>query len=180
MQITTSRLILRPLTAEDGPALAAATDESWGELSQWMRWATDRSERTNVANCSLYTKLCEDKFLSKQDFVFGGFSKETGEFILTLRLSHLDRSKNSYEFCGYWCRTSQQNKGYMTEAVKAVIDYALDELKASHLQIKHAAGNHATRIVMDRAGFIEESILKNAHQLPDGSMFDEHVLSLRR
>ena len=178
MEIATPRLILRPFSAEDGPALAKATEESWDELSQWMRWATDRSERTDPANCTIYAKLSGNKFYANQDFVFGGFSKHADKFILTARLAALDKEENTYEFCGYWCRTTQQNNGYMTEAVKAIVQYAFETLGAKKLYIKHAEGNDKTRAVMNKLGFIEESILPNAHQLPNGQLVDEHVLSL--
>ena len=178
MEILTPRLLLRPLNAQDGQDIARATDESWEDLSRWMRWATDRSERTDVGNCTIYAKLCGDKFHSQQDFVFGGFSRNSYNFILTSRLALLDKAEGSYEFCGYWCRTSQQNKGYMTEAVQAIIQYAFDNLQAKKLYIRHAAGNQQTRAIMDKLGFIEETILPGIHKLPNGQMVDEHVLSL--
>lgn len=180
MEILTPRLILRPLQEDDGHALALATDESWEELSQWMRWADDRTQRTDIGNCSIYTKLCGSKFHAKQDFVFGGFLKNSGQFVLTSRLALHSTEPNSYELWGYWCRTSQQNKGYMTEAVQAIIDYAFESLRAEKLYIRHAAGNHKTRAVINKLGFKEERIIKNAHPLPDGRLVDEYLLSLLR
>jgi len=178
VEIITPRMILRPLSASDGPALAKATDESWDDLNKWMRWADDRKERTDIGNCTLYTRLCGQKFSMKHDFVFGGFAKNSDQFILTSRLAYYDQEPDSYEFCGYWCRTNQQNKGYMTEAVQAIVEYAFDKLGAKKLYIKHAAGNDKARAVMDKLGFKEEKILSNAHQLPNGQIIDEYLLSL--
>lgn len=181
MEIFTDRLILRPFCDEDGPALAQATEESWDDLSRWMRWATDRAERSDIANCTLYARLCGQKFHLKHDYVFAGFTKNADRFILTSRLSHdANGTADVYELCGYWCRTSQQGKGYMTEAVRAIIDYAFTVLGAKKILIKHAAGNHATRAMMDKLGFVEEAVLPNAHQLPNGELVDEYVLSLVR
>lgn len=178
MRIVTERLILRPLEAADGPNIAEATKESWDDLSQWMRWADDCDQRSDPANCTLYAQLCNDKFLSKQDFIFGGFSKDDGEFILTSRLTCLNKAESLYIFNGYWCRSARQNQGYMTEAVQALIRYAMEHLDARKFYIHHAAGNIKTRAVMNKLGFVEETILPNAHELPSGIKVDEHVLSL--
>lgn len=176
MQIETPRLILRSLCEEDSIALAQATDETWEDLSKWMRWATDYHERTDVANCSDYIRNCQQLFTQGQDLTFGGFSKDNNELVLVSRIAPHATNPEIYEFCGYWCRKSYQGRGYMTEAVQAISQFAFDTLNAQALQIKHATGNSATRAVMDKVGFIETEILKNAHPLPDGSIVDEHIL----
>lgn len=178
MELTTPRLILRPLQTEDGPALAKATDESWDDLVPWMRWADDRVQRTDIGNCTIYTRLCAAKFYSKQDFIFGGFAKGSDEFILTARLTPMDG--DLYEFGGFWCRSSQQNKGYMTEAVQAIIHYAFHTLNAKKVVISNAVGNAISNAMINRLGFSEEGIKKGAHLLPDGRLIDTHIFALSR
>lgn len=145
-----------------------------------MLWATDRSALTDIGNCRSYTQNCQDKFRTGRDYTFGGFDKVTGRFILISRLADVADQPGTYEFCGYWCRTSEQNKGYITEAVRAIAAFAFDRLQADKLMITHAAGNHATRAVMDKVGFIETDILKEMHALPDGRFVERHVLWLEK
>ncbi|MDB5477740.1 MAG: GCN5-related N-acetyltransferase [Alphaproteobacteria bacterium] len=179
MHLTTPRLTLRPLQETDGPAIAQATDETWDDLQQWMRWAIDRQQRTDPVNCATYAKNCNEAFQQKTDFTFGAFLKDNNDFVLLSRLA-TGKEPSALEFCGYWCRKKYQGQGFMTEAVSAIIRYAFDELHATRLQIRHAAGNQKTRAVMDHAGFVKEAVLRNAHQLPDGSFVDEHVLYLTK
>lgn len=156
--------------------LAQATDETWDDLSQWMRWATDRARYTDSEHAASYAKACHAHFLSKTDFTFVAYLKDATDFVLTSRLSHMDPQNHIYEFCGYWCRKKYQGHGYMTEAVNAIARYAFDILDTDKIYIKHAAGNDKTRAVMDRSGFVEETILPNVHNLPDGRCVDEHIL----
>lgn len=177
LNIETSRLLLRPLKESDAAEIARATDETWADLSQWMRWATNRDLLTDVENCRRYATECERKFLQKEDFTFGGFLKETPErFVLLSRLAHLGDRKGHYEFGGYWCRKSYQGNGFMGEAVAAIIRYAQADMDAKSFQITHAVNNIATRKVIDRLGFVETHIRQKAHRLPNGEYVDEPVL----
>lgn len=176
--IITPRLILRPLEENDGLAISKATSETWGDLSKWMRWAVDRGKLSDPIGCAAYAKKCQESFLEQSDFTFGGFSKEDNELVLISRLAFLNPKKNFFELCGYWCRKSYQGKGFMTEGVNAIVRYTFQEFNAEKIQIKHAAGNTRTRAVMDRLGFVEESVIKQGHFLPNGSVVDEHVLFL--
>ncbi|MBN3490286.1 GNAT family N-acetyltransferase [Acholeplasma equirhinis] len=47
----------------------------------------------------------------------------------------------------YW------NKGYMTEAVKIIIDYAFTMLKFDYLMVSHADFNLASKKVIEKCGF---------------------------
>ena len=179
-EIRTPRLVLRPLKDSDGPALAQATAESWADLNQWMRWATDRENLTDPEKCRVYAAACATKFEHATDFTYGGFLKESREFTLILRLARIRDKPHEFEFGGYWCRTALQNKGYMTEALSAVIPVAFHDLGAERLWITHAAGNEQTRRVMDKLGFEPYEIRPGTHVLPDGTYTDEHVLIMER
>jgi len=178
MRIETPRLILRPLSPEDAPSLAQATHETWEDLSLWMRWATDQTTLTDVENCKRYARDCLDKFRSGKDYTFAGFLKENKDFALIVRLAHLNPQTAHYQFGGYWCRKMYQGQGYMTEAVNAVLRYANAELGAHHFQITHAAGNIKSRSVIDKLGFTHKETSAKTHKLPDGTMVDEHILTL--
>lgn len=178
MRIITPRLVIRPLTEYDASEIALATDETWDDLSKWMRWATDRTLRTNPLNCAAYAKNCHDLFINRKDFSFGGFLKKDNSLALISRLTFQVNHPQNCEFAGYWCRKKYQNTGYMSEAVNALARFAFHHLKTRNIRITHAQGNNKTRSVINKTGFVETDILKNHHKLPDGSSVDEHVLML--
>ena len=72
-----------------------------------------------------------------------------------------DVSVPYYEI-GYWVRQSAAGKGYITEAVLLLADYAFIHLHAARLEIRTAASNEKSRAVAERAGFRLEATLKNA------------------
>ena len=165
---------------EDGLSIAEATDETWVDLSQWMRWAIDHEVLTNPSNCQKYALLSYEKFLEKKDFTFGGFSKINNDFILIARLAPLDIEENLYEFCGCWCRKKFQKQGLMTEALDAIIKYGINELSAKKFQISHADGNNQAQQLVKKLGFSLVRIIKKKHCLPQGQIVDEHVSLLSK
>ncbi len=54
---------------------------------------------------------------------------------------------------GYWIGEPYWNKGCATEAARAVIDYAFDDLGASRVVAGHFAENHASGRVLTKLGF---------------------------
>ncbi len=86
LQIETPRLVLRPLCSEDALDITEATYETWDDLSLWMRWATDKERFTDIENCKSYADDCFQKFQDRKDFTFGGFIRDSGDFVLISRL----------------------------------------------------------------------------------------------
>jgi RimJ/RimL family protein N-acetyltransferase len=54
---------------------------------------------------------------------------------------------------GYWLGTAYWGQGYATEAVRAVIDYAFDDLEHEALQAGARVTNPASRRVLEKCGF---------------------------
>jgi RimJ/RimL family protein N-acetyltransferase len=173
--ITTDRLDLRPLQVGDGSQIAAAVNETWDDLSAWMRWATDRAVMTNAERSEEYAAACHTKFQNKTDFTFGGFLKDSGDLALVTRLYPREAAIGYYNFGGYWVQKKYQGQGLMTEAVGAVIDFAFDTLSARRFEIVVADTNTQSIAVIKRCGFQEEARLKNAHRLPNDTAVDELV-----
>lgn len=53
---------------------------------------------------------------------------------------------------GYWIGKSSWNKGIATEALKALITYAFEELKLNKVHAKHFTDNPASGCVMQKSG----------------------------
>ncbi len=77
--------------------------------------------------------------------------KEEDVLIGVIGLTHLQEDENSCSFSYLLCR-DQWNRGYGTEAVKAVIAFALEELQVDRVWADHMAENPASGAVMRKAG----------------------------
>jgi RimJ/RimL family protein N-acetyltransferase len=138
--LETKRLTLRAARLEDAKAVAAL--------------ANDRRIAENTARIPHPYKVADaEKFIS-------GASKD-GEavFLITLRdktvvgacgiMSHTDDAPE----LGYWLGVPHWNKGYATEALHAVIDYAFTDLTHESLQAGARVTNPASRRVLEKCGF---------------------------
>jgi RimJ/RimL family protein N-acetyltransferase len=69
---------------------------------------------------------------------------------------------------GYWVRVSATGKGFVTEAVQLLADYALSLLHAQRVEIRCSDHNLRSAAVAQRAGFTFEGALQNDHRACDG------------
>lgn len=78
---------------------------------------------------------------------------------------------------GYWVRTSCAGQGYITEAVSAIADFAVQELQAARLEIRCDSRNTQSARVAERAGFTLEGILRNDKLDVQGALRDNMIYS---
>ena len=129
--IETERLILRPFTLEDAEAVFAnyASDEN---VTRYMAW--DRHE--SVADSErVLTQWVQD--YEKPDFYeWAIVLKELGQPIGNIEVLSIDDYVEKVNL-GYSIGTAFWGKGIMPEALKAVIDFLLDEVGANRVEACH-------------------------------------------
>ena len=172
--IETERLILRVPSASDAPAANAAQSESFAELRHWMKWA---GKPISVEETTTYARMASELFGSGQDFALWAFLRSTDEFVLACGLHHCDWDVPKFEI-GYWCRTSYQGHGYVTEAVRALTRVGFEQLGANRIEIRCDARNSRSRRVAERAGYRLEAELKNDSRAPDGLLRNTLIYAL--
>ena len=172
--IETKRLILRVPSAPDAPAVNAAQGESFAELHRWMKWA-DRP--ITLEETTAYARMASELFGGGEDFPLWAFLKSGGEFVLASGLHHPDWDVPKFEI-GYWCRTSYQGRGYVTEAVRALTRVGFEQLEANRIAILCDARNGRSRRVAERAGYRLEAELKNDSRAPDGLLRNTLIYAL--
>lgn len=173
-EILTERLLIRGPLPEDGAILNAALLETWDDLRRWMHWAqTPPSVKESEANTVRSYQLLKNG----EDFHLHAFLRESGEFVLAIGLHSKDATVPVYEI-DYWCRTSKQGRGYVTEAVRAITEVAFNQLMAQRVQICCEATNIRSHKVAGRAGFQLEATLHNNRREPDGTISDTLIFAL--
>ncbi len=159
----------------DGRAVYDAIKASLPELKPWMPFAhKDQSIEDVEANI----REAHLNFLKREDLRLLVVLKETGEFIASSGLHRIDWSIPKFEI-GYWIDTRYSGKGYMTEAVKGIMDFAFTELKARRIEIRMDTDNQKSRAIPERLGLTLEGILRNhsvsveGNRLTDTCIFAE-------
>jgi ribosomal-protein-serine acetyltransferase len=79
---------------------------------------------------------------------------------------------------GYWLSEPYQKKGIITKSVKALTDFAFNELGLNRIQIKCAAGNTPSSNIPKRLEYHFEGIEREGEFSSDGIFTDVEVYSL--
>lgn len=171
--IETERLILRRVKKEDAEAI-------------FNNWANDNRVTKNLtwpthANIDV-TNLVLDKWLEEYNnehaYKWGIQLKDSDELI-----GMIDVVKNTIrdERCeiGYVLMYDKWNRGIMTEALKAVIDFLLNEVKYYMIELRHSSSNPASGKVMEKCGMTKDALLPNRIKNPDGTRSDLIYYSIK-
>lgn len=171
--IETERLLLRPYRAGDGAALIEAIDESRAEMDAWLNWPK------NILTVEDAEDLCLRRradWIRRNDLTYAIFLRQTARYLGSLGLHEPDWKNRTFEI-GYFLRSSATGNGYMTEAVKALVEMALTDLRANRVDIWCDVENVASRRVAELAGFEFEGRLRNFEIGADGTSRDFLIYS---
>ncbi|AXI00314.1 GNAT family N-acetyltransferase [Sporosarcina sp. PTS2304] len=157
--IATERLLMRAPELHDSMDVWGAVARSMPSLRRFTAWA---QEELTIETTEEHVRQCVADFIARKNLYFYLFLKETGEFIGSVGLCSIDWGIRKFDL-DYWLDTKFEGQGFMTEAVKALTDFAFEQLQAErveyHCDEKHSKG----RAVAKRSGFELEGILrKNA------------------
>lgn len=151
------RLTIRSPRPGDGPALYQAIQESIEELRPWLPWAN--SEDPKPENAEITVRRAHTQFLSREDLMLFLTLKETGQIIGGSGLHRIDWSIPKFEI-GYWIHTAYSGKGYVTEAVEAITQFAFEQLGAERVEIRCDSKNIRSAAIPRRLGFTHEGTLR--------------------
>jgi len=150
--LTTSRLVLRPPQLDDSDALVGIKSLPMTLMEAHKAVASMVDEQSKPFNF---------------------------HWVITLQGTIIGRIKawdvnpyNGYLQLGYDIGEQHRCKGYMTEAVQAVIRYMLTEAQANRVFCSVRAGNTASRRVCEKAGMVLEGIMRHHYARQDGGYDD--------
>jgi ribosomal-protein-serine acetyltransferase len=159
--IMTPRLILRPPQIGDGLIVNEVVLESFDTLNKFMPWAQvkpsveESEEFVRQAAANWILKNNEEPYLPL--FIF---DKNTNLFIGGTGYHHYDWEVPCIEI-GYWIRSSCAGKGFMTEAINALTQYAFKQLGMKRIAITCDINNERSKKIPEQLGYSLEGILKS-------------------
>ena len=107
--------------------------------------------------------------------------KETGrpigqiKFQRDIRRFHTNSVSVAYELS-----TEFWGRGYMTEALSAMVEHAFEKTGVEVVTISHFTVNHRSKRVIEKCGFRYEGTLLHAFRRVDGAVFDDATYSMLR
>lgn len=170
--IRTPRLILRKFTLEDAEAMFHnwASDE---RVTRYLTWDPHKSAEETKTILSSWCAAYEnpDAYHWAMEYggtVIGGIS--------VVRFSE----KREYADLGYCMGYDYWNKGLMTEAATAVIDFLFAEVGVNRIEIAHAVQNPASGKVAQKCGLTYEGTKRESFKTSTGEFLDVSYHSILR
>jgi len=175
-RIETERLVIRCYEPGDAHMMHSAITGSIDHLRPWVPWA--RQEPKELEWMVGFIRMFRGQFDLGQDAVYGIFDKTETEQIGGTGL-HNRIGKDAREI-GYWINVKHANKGYATEAVRALMRVAFEIEQMQRLEIRCDPENVFSRRIPLRLGFRHEMTLRSNSTDGDGRLVDLMVWALNR
>jgi ribosomal-protein-serine acetyltransferase len=150
-------LKLRLVREEDAEELSLRVDQNRDHLRQWMPWL-DEIDTLNFIRRSLEGTTAGTQYSYALLL--------SGKLVGVAAFNNIEKL-NRCATMGYWLAKSKMGKGYMTAAVKALMDEGFQQLKLNRIQARVATGNYPSQAVCDRLGLKKEGVLRQAEWLYD-------------
>jgi RimJ/RimL family protein N-acetyltransferase len=104
-------------------------------------------------------------------FIFGVWEKATGAYVGETYLANANWDVPRIEV-GYFIVQASTGKGYATEAARATIRYAFEQLDVVRVELCCSADNHGSRRVAERCGMELEGRFRDNHRKRSGALVD--------
>jgi RimJ/RimL family protein N-acetyltransferase len=155
--LTTPRLILRPFTVEDAPAverLAGAREVADTTLSIPHPYPEGGG--------AAWIETHADTWKSGKGFTLAIARRETPDALLGAIGLSIDRDHLRGEL-GYWINVADWGRGYATESSRAIMSFGFSELGLHRIQARHFTRNPSSGRVMEKLGMRFEGINRDAY-----------------
>ena len=171
IQIKTRNLVLRLPSYGDFEKWLALRARSKEFLETWEPKRNNEFFKRSAFNNRV--KWASESFKKKQAAHFFIFNKQ-GNLLGSITIDNVRRSPSDSGTIGYWLGEAYTKKGYMTEALKVVIDYCFENLNLSRLEAATLPENNASRKLLEGTGFKYEGVGQSYLQI--NGRWRNHIL----
>lgn len=152
-RIETARLILRKLEMRDAPDMYEYSRDPL--VARHVLW----DAHVSMGESRGYIRYMLRKYRAGEPSSWGIVDKASGRVIGTIGYMWYQKENNACEV-GYSLSRAHWNKGYMTEALNAVIAYSFRTLSLHRVEAQHETDNAASGAVMRKCGMRKEGTLR--------------------
>ncbi len=170
--LATERLTLRLPEHADFRDWTTLRRESADFLTPWEpAWSVEHLSRRAFTNRVYWAARAAAQGTALPLFLI---RREDQALIGAITLDNVRRGPAQAGTLGYWIGAQFARKGYMTEAIRAVVHHAFAEMDLSRIEAACLPENAASRAVLERTGFKYEGVAQSYLQI--GGRWRNHVL----
>jgi ribosomal-protein-alanine N-acetyltransferase len=167
-RIEAPRIYLRSYEAGDGPWYYA--------MSRKNRTHLARYEADNVVmsidseqDAEIVVRELAAAWGARSSFFMGAFDKETDEFVAQLYIGPVNWALPEFEI-GFFVDKDHEGQGYVTEAVRAAMEFLFEHLGAHRVRMECDDTNERSRRVAERCGLVKEGHVRENKRNVDGTL----------
>jgi len=169
MQITTKRMVIRPVRENDAEDIFEYSRNP--NVGPSAGWKPHKSLKETI-------QIMKEVFLGK-DHVFAVVRKEDGKLIGTIGLTPDDRRAfDEAKMLGYAFGEPYWGQGYATEAARAMVRYGFERLRLAVICAYCYPFNKRSRRVLEKCGLSYEGKMRCSQKLFDGKYYDNLCFSI--
>lgn len=165
-------ITLREVTIADARGIYETIDSHRDYLKEWLPFV---AHLKSVKEEEDFLSSILSKSHNSQDAVY---IIEDGEFTCGLIGFHFSDAQNHRTEIGYWLLPEYQHYGIMTECVRYICRYAIENKEMNRIQIRCAVDNTSSNAIPKRLGFYWEGTEREGELLTSGEYTDIHVYSI--
>ena len=152
--LETERLLLRPLMPDDAPAISrlAGRREIADTTISIPHPYSEEQARQWIAETA-------DRFAQGKSVVFGMQLRNGGNLAGGIGLRDID-TEHSLAELGFWVAVEYWGQGYATEAARAVVGFAFEQLGLNRVYAHHMVRNPASGRALAKLGMKVEGLLR--------------------
>jgi RimJ/RimL family protein N-acetyltransferase len=173
-EILTERLRLHQYREEDAELVFEAIEESRAELERWMPWASFIRDAQQLRDDMPRSLEAWDR---GEDYGYTIRRREDDRLLGSINYQDPNWAIPRFDL-GYWMRTSETGKGYVSEAVRGLVRVAFGRLDATRVQIACDENNTRSVRVAEACGFQYEGRMRHDHRMPNDELISGVYYSL--
>ncbi|MFN0114021.1 MAG: GNAT family N-acetyltransferase [Paracoccaceae bacterium] len=172
VRIETERMTLRLPAHSDFRGWSTLRDESRDFLHPWEPvWSEDHLSRKAFTNRVYWAARAQAAGTALPLFLV---RREDDRLVGAITLDNVRRGPAQSGTLGYWVGAPFARRGYMREAIRAVVHHAFTALDLSRVEAACLPENAASRGVLEKSGFKYEGVAQSYLQI--NGRWRNHVL----
>ena len=156
LKIDCERVYLRRLKLKDASDIYTQINDP-----EVVRWTTRIPHPYPEGGAEKFIRQSHYRWRKGTDYIFGIIHKSSGRLIGVISLGNVFPRHGCAEL-GFWLGRESWNRGYMTEAARAVTRFAVHELGLYRIYASSFEANTAAGKVLENCGFKLEGVMREA------------------
>ncbi|AVQ97220.1 N-acetyltransferase [Ethanoligenens harbinense] len=172
MRLATPRLFLRRFEVRDAQDMF----DRWAsreEVTRHLPWQPHAGVEVTRGRIEAW----QEQYADKRVYHWAVAQKETGRAIGSISVQAMREANRSCEI-GYCLGNAFWNNGYMTEALRTVLELLFETVGLHRVQALYHAGNPASGRVLQKVGMTHEGTLRDFGRQADGGWYSMCVYSI--